>query len=582
MEVKSYVIGITGHRDLNESTSTQLAVKIQQFLDEIITLLPNTPIEIITGMADGADRILAKEAINKGLNIHAVLPMSEAEYKADFSDESWQDYQKILTNTLVRTTVLAVENIDNIKAQEQGSERNKYYHALAQYLVEQSNVIIAVWDGVNRGLKGGTGDVVLSFLGAKAIDDELTEQKVNYCTSETLTTDNSHVIYWLPVASEGNNHHQIDSSNSTACYLIGGLGSYTVKQELVMPEQLKLSMEQRDEYNGQVEKLSEQNKISSDYSLLNKYQGDSHDIAALKRLDNDFLRADAVALANQKQSDSQFKLFSFMAAAMGLFFLVYAKIVASKLLLIGYLTLFIFGWLFFKGTEKHKYFTKHLTARVLAETLRTQFYLKLINKNDADKVIKLMDVTGISQFSGASWIKELVKAHQSSKQEQSTSQQDYNMEFVCKNWLEDQANYFAVKAKKLTQYHHKLEKIKAILFSMSAIATLMLIFFKYQLVGITLFAHVDAKTFTVLLMGLLPFWLGVWEIYQNKMAIKELLWQYRNQSLVFNQAKQQLDNATTMAQKTEILTNLAEHSMMENYIWIIHRYHREHEPPTAG
>ena len=269
MEVKSYVIGITGHRDLNESTSTQLAVKIQQFLDEIITLLPNTPIEIITGMADGADRILAKEAINKGLNIHAVLPMSEAEYKADFSDESWQDYQKILTNTLVRTTVLAVENIDNIKAQEQGSERNKYYHALAQYLVEQSNVIIAVWDGVNRGLKGGTGDVVLSFLGAKAIDDELTEQKVNYCTSETLTTDNSHVFYWLPVASEGNNHHQIDSSNSTACYLIGGLGSYTVKQELVMPEQLKLSMEQRDEYNGQVKKLSEQNKISSDYSLLN-------------------------------------------------------------------------------------------------------------------------------------------------------------------------------------------------------------------------------------------------------------------------------------------------------------------------
>jgi hypothetical protein len=38
-------------------------------------------------------------------------------------------------------------------------------------------------------------------------------------------------------------------------------------------------------------------------------------------------------------------------------------------------------------------------------------------------------------------------------------------------------------------------------------------------------------------MGLLPLWLGIWEIYQHRMATKELLWQYRNKSLVFNQEK---------------------------------------------
>jgi hypothetical protein len=166
--------------------------------------------------------------------------------------------------------------------------------------------------------------------------------------------------------------------------------------------------------------------------------------------------------------------------------------------------------------------------------------------------------------------------------EQTVEQKKDNMAFVCQHWLTDQAGYFYKKTQQLSSHHHQLEKIKSMLFIGSGLATVSLIFFKYQLVDIILFAHIDAKTFMVLLMGLLPFWLAVWELYQNKMAIKELMWQYRNQSIVFNQAQQQLENATTLEQKSDILADLAHHSMMENYIWIIHRYHREHEPPTAG
>jgi hypothetical protein len=197
-----------------------------------------------------------------------------------------------------------------------------------------------------------------------------------------------------------------------------------------------------------------------------------------------------------------------------------------------------------------------------------------------------MVTTGISQFSGTSWLKQVITStcsHKFSPSLQlSDKQKNDNMDFVCKYWLADQASYFAKKNLQLSSQHHKLEKIKNVLFIGSGLATISLIFFKYQLVDIVLFAHVDAKTFTVLLMGLLPFWLAVWELYQNKMAVKELLWQYKNQSTVFNQAQQQLENANTLEQKADILADLAERSMMENYIWIIHRYHREHEPPTAG
>jgi hypothetical protein len=111
---------------------------------------------------------------------------------------------------------------------------------------------------------------------------------------------------------------------------------------------------------------------------------------------------------------------------------------------------------------------------------------------------------------------------------------------------------------------------------------ILLILFKKFLVGTTLVGSLDLKTLVVFLMGLLPFWLGVWEIYQGKMAVKELLWQYRNQSKLFSLMSARIKYSRSIEEKQRILAELGERSLTENYLWTIHRYHREHEPPTAG
>ncbi|PKG81981.1 hypothetical protein CXF85_15720 [Colwellia sp. 75C3] len=590
MKVKSYVIGITGHRDFDETGDKRLSAKLSSFLNELKELLPNTPIEIISGMADGADRLLVKEALKKNIAVSAVLPMPEEQYKTDFSTASYQEFKQIITDKNVKVTTLSVANIDLTVAQQQGDERNKLYHALGKYIVEQSNLVVAVWDGINSGFKGGTSDVVLSYLQAKDISAEITNECIDILGENIAVNRSSPSVFWLPVTKhthDKKSFHQV-TKRDNASYLTGLQGPYSIKTQNDMPKSLYREIQELDEYNHQYQTLLSQNKISTEYRLLSGYQEveNNNNAEILKNIDDEFLKADSIALANQKKSDGQFKLFAYMAAMMGLFFLVYAKIVASKFLLIGYLILFLAGWLFFRRSEKSKYFTRHLTARVLAETLRTQFYLTLIKRQNTSKAVDLMATTGVSQFSGASWLKQIVTSVCADKDRQTIGQTDKqkndNMAFVCQHWVIDQAEYFDKKTEQLSSHHHQLEKIKGLLFIGSGVATISLILFKYQLVDIILFAHVDAKTFTVLLMGLLPFWLAVWELYQNKMAIKELLWQYRNQSLVFNQAQQQLQNATTLEQKSDILADLAHHSMMENYIWIIHRYHREHEPPTAG
>jgi hypothetical protein len=65
------------------------------------------------------------------------------------------------------------------------------------------------------------------------------------------------------------------------------------------------------------------------------------------------------------------------------------------------------------------------------------------------------------------------------------------------------------------------------------------------------------------------------------MATRELLWQYRNQLRHFARARLDLARFTMQSRRNDVLVGLGKDSLMESYLWTIHRYHREHEPPTG-
>ena len=92
---------------------------------------------------------------------------------------------------------------------------------------------------------------------------------------------------------------------------------------------------------------------------------------------------------------------------------------------------------------------------------------------------------------------------------------------------------------------------------------------------------VTLKNLLTFSMGIVAVWFGVWELHQNKMATRELLWQFRNQLNHFTRARVQLARSPSASRRREILAELGKDSLMESYLWTIHRYHREHEPPTS-
>lgn len=587
-----YVVGVTGHRMLDDSAARFAYDKVDSLFKTLKSRLIHTPIIAITGLADGADRLLAKAALKNNIETHVHLPLPADEYRKDFSDASWQEFNHIINNKLV--TVSVVEQLHDHKDGEDvvGDARDRQYWVLGQHLICASNLLVSVWDGENTGLTGGTSDVLLDYLDIlpRRKQDRLKTiaMPISYLYLDDASQLKGRLAYWLPVARNIDDPTRYTRTRVSRddCYLSGELGNYELECIATIPTSLLDDLDSLDEYNSKITELIEDNAINRDYGLLNSYDTTKAPIPLdlLDSLDKEFLKADAVAVSNQKHSDSQFALFSMIAATMGILFLLYAKIIASKYLLIGYLILFVVGMVYYKKIQTRHSFTNHLTARALAETLRTQFYLTLLHRSNHKHPGQIMNSCGVSQFRGFNWIKQIVlsKVPMHLQREHKEHHTKYNLEFVIQHWVADQASYFKRKSENLSHRHHKLERIKGYLFVTSFVLASALILFKYEMIAVVLFEDVTLKSIAILLMGLLPFLLGVWEIYQTKMAVKELFWQYRNQSRLFEEALNHIESATTDEQKGIVITELAERALLENYIWIIHRFHREHEPPSAG
>ena len=161
-----------------------------------------------------------------------------------------------------------------------------------------------------------------------------------------------------------------------------------------------------DQFNSHHAKLSRKQSLVSYGKLLDACsEALKQDTKQFNATDNAYTMADSLALFYQAQSDRLFKLFSLMAAAMGLLFLVYAKLAAVQFLLIGYLALFLVGVFLSRRGAKQEWFTRHLVYRCLAETLRVRFYLDLAGAHGRVDIRELLQTSGINNFPGFSWIR---------------------------------------------------------------------------------------------------------------------------------------------------------------------------------
>jgi hypothetical protein len=568
------LIGVCGHRNLDPSCVTELASAVRTQLLRLANALPSTEIRLLCGMAAGTDLIVARTAIEAGAQVEAVLPMPLAQYRADFDPDSYEELEKLLAHPQVR----CVELTPAQRLDEPGG-RDKVYQSLGTALIRRSSILLAAWDGKSTRLTGGTFDTLIRYLDCHGGEEGEFVEPVFIPGGDMEAGDA--IVYWIPVRRTG---EEARGGVPKACFLTAaGQNRLAVHAEL--PSSVAEEWCELDDFNHEYHLLARNSDRRSQNSLLSSLPPELNfpDAKLLHDIDARYSIADSLAMHYQRRSDGLFKLFAALTLLIGGTFLVYELLIDSRWVLVIYLVVLAVSLTLFRILNRNHWFSGHLACRTLAESLRVKFYLVLAYADHLVDAREFMSISGINSFDGFGWFRHVLRSVErtdavGASRLANGSATDVAVE---RAWINDQHAYFTRKVKRLTHIEHREAHYKQAMFAVTLIAIIGLVFYGEDMEHIEYLVPVPIKDLVMFVWGSLTVMLGVWELHQDKMATRELLWQYRAQLRHFARAQAQLNMTTGMTGRLKVIAQLGRESLMESYLWAIHRFHREHEPPSG-
>ena len=138
-------IGITGHRDIIQTE--QLKQDLKEFFVKIYNKREET--KLLSPLADGADRLVANiylEVFKEKAHLIVPMPFDQDRYMEDFDSKSQKEFLEYLK---ISDKVFEVKNTQGCN-----------YKSVGVFVANESNILLALWDGTFNAKSGGTGDIV--------------------------------------------------------------------------------------------------------------------------------------------------------------------------------------------------------------------------------------------------------------------------------------------------------------------------------------------------------------------------------------------------------------------------------------
>jgi hypothetical protein len=564
-----FIIGLAGHPDLEAALVPQLVDAVVSFLLEIRQHLPDTHIRVMLDARNSASLAIARAALALNISVDAIVG-APAPGQAEHSERD--SSTDLLNHPLVHRTEVAAEQ----SCAPQGTLDS----ILTDTLIRRSSLLLALWDGNSSSLPDDTADQVFRFLGVASEQSE-TINRIEISTVGDDLEMTARLVFWIPVrrgVSDG-------SDSADQSYYLLSAGDNVLDVQHSMPSSLSRRLADLNEYNLEFERFSDNGSLARSESLIRDRSAmmAMSDATTLENIDRQFVKADSLAGYMQQRSDRLFNAFGITAFAMGVAYLIYDKITESKVVLMFYMLILFVSLLGYYFFQTKRWFGKYLSYRALAETLRVRFYMALAGVDRRMRTRELIALTGIYRFAGFGWISFALDSIESAAVDPLESRENYALraQLVDQAWIEDQYRYFVRKVASMERNRFWIGRLKSGVFVAVLLELSAMFMFGGALHNIDARTGVPFKNVLSLCSGSLAVMLGVWELRQNKMAVQELLWQYRNQLRQFQRARLQLQRTTSRGRRDAILEQLGENSLMEIYLWAIHRYHREHAPPSA-
>ncbi len=164
-------VGVTGHRFLTDID--RLTAGVDAALDRIASTFGKQPMAVLTQLAEGADRLVTQRISEKHkARIIAVLPLPAMDYAKDFESEGSKKAFFALLEEADAVVPIWETGLWPLEGSGQKTRaphraagpslsftREEAYLAAGRYILDHSDVLVALWDGSAARGKGGTGDI---------------------------------------------------------------------------------------------------------------------------------------------------------------------------------------------------------------------------------------------------------------------------------------------------------------------------------------------------------------------------------------------------------------------------------------
>jgi len=151
----SFVFGVSGHRDLVRTDLPELRKQLHAVFSHFRSAYPNASFELLSPLAEGADRIAAEVALASGIKLAVPMPMVQAEYERDFTmAESLSEFRRLLAIANSQWELSGDPPDQSLLSDS--DRRTQRYAAVGDFIARASHVLILLWDGRDNQKVGGT------------------------------------------------------------------------------------------------------------------------------------------------------------------------------------------------------------------------------------------------------------------------------------------------------------------------------------------------------------------------------------------------------------------------------------------
>jgi hypothetical protein len=560
------VIGVTGHRDLVPAELPAIRERVRTFFSTLRARYPGRDLTLMSPLAEGADRLVADEAIALGMPVTVVLPMPAASYARDFLTEASRREFDALCTRATDLFELPLTPGNTIATIGDGPNRSRQYAQAGVFLSAHCHVLLALWDGRASQDLGGTAqvvhfhqyDVMPGFAPSTA------------ASRLSLTDDESDLVYHV-VCSR-------DRPGGNPAPGLVPLEHRWLTREASLPGdaepplQYRRIFERTSEFNGDMDRYAE--RIATEgWPLLEAGQRGSLP-AGLRDIDEIYTAADWLAIHFQRRTHWTLRASHAFALAIGITYVSYTDFVDDRSLLLAMLAQMLVAglvaWVAARGAWQRRY----LDYRALAEGLRVQFYWAAAGVTTGNATKFAHDNFLQMQDPELGWIRNVMRVA-GTECDVAPWRDPAGLRFARDAWIGDDAGGQLGYYRRRTAERFARSRVTARLGAAGLWLSAITLFLLLVLDAGTL---EGVRVPLVYGIGCVLLSVGVRQAYAKAIGEAEIIKQYEFMGRIFGNARRRLEETDDADGQRRILRILGDAALEEHAEWILLHRQRTLDP----